>query len=280
MRVFRDDGQNRAVVANSDEVLADIALPANSKVNNVWLEAHILGPEDQSGVMLYMYAMSAYVIPVLDPDTPVDIRDYWDRVVPKSADIATSVFDMDTGANDAGGDYEIGEIDFQELFDLNVLDPKQMFRRIKRISVASNATGYVAGTPDSFRPVDFFKTQIKRGKSVNQPSMGMVGLSSPDLTDTTNANRTTPSETDWIKLQYIDTTFQQMLDYLVGLTSEGTGTSPYDEAAALIAEYVAPDYYEATGGRFAPVTWDAFLFATWDVSIRGKLEVRTLSSGD
>ncbi len=279
MRVFRDTGNFNAVGANADTVVADCPLPAGSRMNNAWLEMHILGPEDSSARNLHVYALSGYVIPVLDPDTPSSVHDLWDEIVPKAADIGSNVFDMDTATPDTGADYEIGEMDFQEMFKLGVANIRQFYKRVHRISAARAATGYTVAAPDTYLPADFVKSRISKGIKVNQPSVAMMGVSSPDLTDTTTVVPTTYSETNWIKLQYIDQTVEQMLDYLIGLTSEGTGTSPYDEAATLVAEYVAPDYYEQSAGRFLPVTWEVFTFMTFDVTIPGRLELRVLTSG-
>ncbi len=284
MRIFRDTGSAVSISANTDELIGSTNLPNNSSLNNLWMESHIFGPDESSVNGQYMYAITGYMLPVLDPDTPINHRDLWDAIIPKSQEVGSNIFDMDTGAGVSAPDFEIGEIDFESMFDLGVGDPRRFFKRVKRISAAQNATGYTQkdSAADTFKPTDLLKTKIGKRVKVHEPSVAAIGFSSPEMADTTTVHDATLSEANWIKLQYINQTFDQMLDYLIGLTSEGTGTTPYDEAAALIADYVAPDFYEVAGlaGAWSGVTWQAYTTMTWDISIEGRLNVNTISAGD
>ncbi len=279
MRLFGERGSQVTVAPNTDRVVADYPIPNNGKLNNVWIEQHVIGPDETPSERLLIYSCSGYVMPVLDPDSAVSVDTHWDQMVPKDVEVGADVIDFDTGAGVAAPDYEIGEIDFAEVFDVGTQGLRKIFNRVKRISIATNPTGYtqVDASADLYKPTDYWKTQIKRNISVHEPSMALIGFGSPELVDTTATAPNTPSKTDWFQIQYLEQTVENMLMFVGGITASGT-QEPYTEAATLIADLLKRDYLEEVGASFAPVSFIVFTFSTFDISVPGRMSLNTVSA--
>ncbi len=279
MRLFGERGSQVTVGSNSDRVVSDYPIPSGGKLNNIWIEQHVIGPDETDTADMQIYACTGYVLPVLDPDTPDSIDDLWDLQIPKDVEMGNDVIDIDTAGPDTSPDYEVGEIDFTEVFEFQS-NISKIFNRVKRISVATNPMGYVQkdAAADLFKPTDFWKSHIKKNVRVNQPSMALIGFSSPWLGDTTATVPNSPSEKDWFMLQYLEQTVENMLMYVGGITTASGTQEPYFEASTLIADLLKRDYYEETGGSFNPVTFSVFTFTTFDITVPGRMALGTLAA--
>lgn len=279
MRIFGRRGSFNRVTAGTDQVVAEYPLPSGGKLNNVDLEVHVIGIEETSIRTLNAYGLTGFVVPVVDPDAATSVQTIWDTLIPKDLDAGSGVFDLDTLAVDTTPEYELGELDLSAVFELVGLKPREIFRRRKRISVASNSTGFEnqAAATDDFTPVDFFTTKVRGNVSVQRPSMVLFGVSSPDMTQTTATVPTAPSETQWMLLQYLEQAVENMLMFVAGLIETGAET-PYEESSAFVAQLLEATLFEEVATGFNPQSWDVFTFATFDISVPGRMQLGTISS--
>ncbi len=280
MRLFGERGSQVIVLANTDRVVADYPIPTGGKLNNIWIEQHVIGPDEVDTAHLVIYAVSGYVMPVLDPDTPDSVDDIWNLQVPKDVEVGNDVIDLDTGTNVATPDYEIGEIDFTEVFEMGASSLKKIFNRVKRVSVASNPMGYtqVDAASDLYKPSDIWKTQIKKNISVQSPSMALIGFSSPEMVDTTTTVPNSPSEQDWFQIQYLEQTVENMLMHVGGITTAAGTQEPFSEAATLVANLLKRDYFEETAGNLPAISWNVFTFTTFDITVPGRMSLGTIAA--
>lgn len=265
--------------AGTDRVIAEYPLPVGGKLNGVHLECHVLGLEESLATHMFMYGISGFVVPLPDPDAAINVDTLWDNLIPKDLDAGSGVFDIDTGALDATPEFEIGELDLTAIFDIQGLAPREIFRRRKRITLASNPSGFqqIASSADLLVPLDFFATQIKKAVRVSSPSMVLFGFSSPDLTQTTATVRTAPLESQWFQYQFLEMTIEQMLMFVGGLVESGAET-PYEEASAFIADLIEATVFEQSAGFYDAITWNCYTTATFDVSVPGRMNLGVLTS--
>lgn len=265
-----------AGVAGADAVIAGFPLPAGGRLNQVNLEFHIIHGRTLISRALF-YGITGFVVPVLDPDSAVTYDVLWDRLIPKDIGLASGVFDIDTTAIDASAEYEVGEVDWSQVFDLTSLAPVEIFRRRKMLTYATNPSGFDL-TLEDYAPTDFFKTVINRRVSVKTPSIVMFGLSVPDVAEAAGGGIwSTLSENEWSQMQFLEMTLEESFKYLMGLIEAGAET-PFIEAATLVEELLEGSIVEASAGRFTSTASNCFTRATFNVSVPGQLGKKTLTS--
>lgn len=260
-------------------MIASYPLPQDGVLNNVWLSVHVIGPESTPYNQAVIYGVSGFVVPVPDPDSGMLVDLLWDNLVPKDVLESQGAFDLDTGAADTTPEFEIGIPDISAIFDLQAMEPKEIFRRRKLITVASNPSGYLSvdSATDLFTPLDHFTTQVRKNVRVGMPSMVMFGFSSPGTTNTTAVEAVIPSEKEWMLLQFLEVALENAFQYVAGLVETGAET-PYEESSQFIAHLVEALVFEGTAGAWAPVSFRVFVEATFDISVPGILDINTLSS--
>ena len=273
--IGRRNGQEN-IGPGLDRVVAAYPLPIGGTLNSVHLQMDLMAAagEALSVSKMVIYGVSAYVVPVADPDANLSFDGAWDSLVPKDEQHGQEL-DLDTVGSDTTAEFELGEIDLANLFDMVGLAPRQIFRRRKFLSVAQGT--FIGGTAvDTWFAADYFATQIKRPVRVSMPSYILVGVSSPDLTRT-GAIWTGPNEDEWAMLQYLDLFIEQMFMASLGLIEAGAET-PYEEAETFISELLEDTVYEATADAFHPTTWTAFCKSTFDITVPGRPQLKVLSS--
>lgn len=268
----------RSIVAGTDRVCASYPLPPGGALNSAHIQCHILGPEETPATDLAAYGLSGFILPMLDVDSAINVDTMWDNLVPKDQDAGSGSYDLDTAAIDATPEFEMGELDLEALFKVNPMAPREIFRRRKYISAASNATGYAAGTPDTFRPLDFLTTQVRKGGMVSSPSMVLFALSSPSLDQVSATVPTAPSEVEWMLYQMLEHAVENMLMFVAGLIVEGSASLPYDESAVFVANLLENDVFNDTGGVWQAGTFTIFQLTTFDVVIPGTISTGVLTS--
>ncbi len=270
----------RAVTPGTDFTLSSYPLGAGCTLNNVHVEGHFMATQESDAADAVFYGLSGFIVPVTDPDSGVNVDVLWDNLIPKDLDQGAGLFDLDTGAADTTPEFEIGELDLSAIFDLVSLAPKEIFRRRKMVTAASNPTGYnvVSAGPDTWSPMDYFTSQVR--KRFRSPTMSMIlfGVSSPDTSQTTTTIPLIPTEPQWMMLRMLDRVLEDMLYFVAGLAVESTSTTPFDEASAFIANLVENDVFEGTGGSYVATTWNCFVNTTYDVTVPGKIAITSLSS--
>ena len=126
-------------------------------------------------------------------------------------------------------------------------------------------------------PTDYFKTHIKGGPRVNQPSAVLFGLSSPAMSESTSGSNI-PVEKEWLVLQFIDMFLEDMFKWNIGL---GTLTSgfPYEAGSDYIAKFLENAMWEPSGeANLWNATWNCNSKITFDVTIPGMNRVKVVSS--
>jgi len=265
------------VAAGTDKVMAGFPLPAGGTLNQVYLTAHIIGPEQTPYQNAVHYGVTGFVLPVRDPDNSETYDVMWDTQVPKDLALTQGGFDLDVGAADATPEFELGLPDYGGIFNVTSLAPKEIFRRRKMITVASGGPyEAVSSASDVYTPIDRIQTKVKQKVAVNTPSMVLFGFSSPDTLETTAVVLDIPEESEWALLQYMEVTLENAYMYLLGLVEAGAET-PYVESSTFIAELLE-HMYEENAGYFKPVSWVVYCQATFDISVPGRINFGTLTS--
>lgn len=269
-----------SVVAGEDLVICGAPIPPGGKLNNVWLDIHIIGPEATSILQAVLYGIGGYVMPLPDGDAATNFDVLWDNLVPKDVDEGAGVLDLDTTATDTTPEFEIGEIDWNAVFEMTALQPVEIFKRRKMITLATTSVGYnqVSGAlNDLYTPVDHVNTHLKRSVKVGSPSLVLFGFSSPDTLQSVATQFTAPTEQQWVMLTYMEMALEDAFKQLIGLVETGAET-PYEEMSAFIAAILEPSIFEQDGGSFVGVTYNVFTRAVFDVSVPGRMLHSTLSS--
>lgn len=270
---------HRVIAPDTDEVMVGAPIPAGGTLNNIWLNMKLIGPEETGIFTANLYGAAGFVIPLVDPDTDQTFQQIWDRMVPKDVLQAQGSFDIDTTAEDTTPEFEPGLVDWSGVFDLTVLDPVEIFRRRKIITLPDVPIGFqqIAAGADLFVPTDRFSTQIKRQVRVNTPSVALIAVSSPQTTSTTTNEPNPPTEGQWSLLMNLDRVLEDMVYFQTGLVEAGAET-PYDVASVFLEELLEEAYFEETAGRINPITWEVHCWATFDITIPGRRQVRMLTS--
>lgn len=279
MRIFGRRFTQHDIEAGSDQVIHGFPLPAGGRLNNVFMEEHIIGPEGQSILGALAYGVTGFVVPVPDPDDGSNYDTLWDNLIPKDVAAASGAFDLDTEALDTTSEVEFGLPDLSGLFEVASLAPHEIFRRRKFLSLATSSIGYttVDAGADLFTPTDYFRSKVAKGVSVRSPSVVLFGFSSPAFDVSQASPETIPTEPQWILLQYMEQALEQMFIDLIGLTETGA-ESPYEESTAFIADLLEAAIMEDNSGAFTAVTWRVFSNATYDISVPGRVTLGTISS--
>ncbi len=93
MRLFGRRIGARTLAVGSDEILCGFLIPGGTTINNAWITGSYVGAP-QITISANFYAVSAYILPVLDPDTVLSYETLWDELVPKDLDVAAGAFEQ------------------------------------------------------------------------------------------------------------------------------------------------------------------------------------------
>lgn len=276
MRVYPNQISERAIAAGDDEVIAAVAIPGGSVLKNVWLDVSVVAATTIEVVDACMYGISAYILPVLDPDSTPAVNVMWDNQIPKDDALGSDVIDMDTGTADDDPEFEPGDPSIEELFNVSSR-PERIFERVELITFGKQSAGFEAGTPDEYRPRDAFKARIRRNYRVAMPSMLLVGLSAPFTTGTAATSFVPATNQAWMQLKFLADTAKDAWKQAVGLTEAGAET-PYEEAATLIDAFLE-GFWETTVGAFAGMAYRTFVKMRAEIDVEGEMSVASLSAG-
>ncbi len=279
MRLFGRRFTQRIIAPGSDEVVLAYPIPGGGTLNNVHMDVHVLGAEGVVITAMVAYGLSGFVVPLLDPDAVVTVDSLWDTLIPKDVALSAGAFDLDTAAADATPEYELGLPDLQGLFEMTSHAPMEIFRRRRLITLASSSIGYTtvdAGT-DTFTPAEQFSLTVKRNVRVKTPSMALFGFSSPLADINVAVQENTPTEVQWMMLRYLEQTLENAFMSLVGLTEAGAET-PYEESMAFVAQLLESNFLESGITAFVEQSWRVIAKATFDITVPGRVAIKTISS--
>lgn len=260
-------------------MVSNYPVPPGGKLNNVWLETHVIGAEGVIFTHGVMYGMSGFMVPLGDADLADSVEDLWDLNVPKDINLAAGVWDMDEATADATPEFEIGTPDPHALLDMNPGEVMEIFNRRRLLTLAKG--GYfkdVLAAADEVITTDFFRTHLKRTIRVNEPTMVLFGVSSPDLLQTTTVVPVAPTEIQWVLLRFLEVALENAFMSIIGLTEAGA-ESPYEESMAFIASLIEETVFEETAASYQSQSWRVFCHATFDITVPGTVEVGVVSGG-
>lgn len=277
LRMFARRLSQHLIANGTDRVTVGINLPSASVVHDIAVEMHVIGEGQFDHDLASMYSVGVWVIPITDPDAVVTHDTLLNQFVPKDSD--SDVIDLDTVATDGAPFFEPGEPNLANLLDVGV-QPRQLYRREKLMSVVSNAA---LRFPDSqtpfgnlYTPGDFFKIRLRRAVRVSQPSVILIGFASPAMDDNTTTVEAAPLEAEWPRMKYMRETLKQAMVTMFGLQETG-GDQLYDTAITLLKKWLLPDFFEETASDLAATTYNVFTRAMFDFSVVGEVDVKSVS---
>lgn len=267
MRTFPRRYSGRAVAANSDKALWGFPIPPGGTLNKLNFDTHVIGPEGSDIADGFMYGMSVWHVAIDDLDDTNSYDSLWNIKVPKDEAETEGGFNLDE-VSDTQPEFAAGaELDWNSVFEIDEAAGKEIFRRRVLMTIASSFTGFVAGTPDTFLPVDRFRGRINSRSRMRGASVVMAGFSSPEMATTqTAAQDLVPTEKQWVQLKFLDLTLRQALISAIGLIASGT-QEPYSEALAWIARYLEPAILSEAGSIFQSALFNVFSKASADITI-------------
>lgn len=269
MRIYPRRYSHRLVAANSDLSLWGFPIPPKGTLNRLNFDTHLIGTEEISIVRGVMYGVGVWIIPIRDLESTLTLDVLWDNIVPKDEAETEGGFDLNEAADTQPEFAAGGELDWNSIFEISEGAPKEIYRRRKLVSVASNSTGYnhVDAGIDTWTPTDHFKGRMQQRHRVVGASMVVCGISSPIFDQTRAAAAdVVPTEKQWLQLKFLDMTLNQALISAIGLIASGT-QEPYSEALAWIAALLEPDILEDTGASFQDTIWNVLTVASADITV-------------
>jgi hypothetical protein len=272
-------------VRNTDEVLAWLPLPDGARVNNLWLESHIMSlrvAEDLAQV----YGMSGQIARKIDPDDASRTYDEeWDLAISKDLDMSSgatslhSSLDLDISTTQvSAAEQAPGLMDVEGLFGKDLQGTQEFFNRMKMLTTVNGGRNFNSGD-NTVRLTDLVHTRVNFGRKYKVDGMhtAMVGFSNPWVTHTTNAIPYTPTEHEWLIMSYIDGFIDEMQAYAIGMVPS-TSEDPYQEVSVFIADLLAGNPLEDNGGAWTDGDFRVFTKATWDVSLLDRRKISVLSA--
>lgn len=263
----------RDVANGTDQVVLAWPLPGQCTLHNVWFEASIISPAGINPVARGFYGMDMFVLPLLDPDLHQDIDVIWDTQVPKmDQDMSYDLSDV----ADAAPAWEPGEILSEQITQIQLSRPENIFRRRKMVSI-HNASVIVNNV---WYASDGFTTQVQRNIFASMESAILLGLSSPQLNQDTADLELLPSAAtaEWAMLRYLVPVLEDMMVHILGLGTPGSGTVPYDDAENFIEDIVSDFNDVDDAASFAITSWDILAFGTAQINVPGDMPKITISS--
>ncbi len=276
-RIFPKRGWNGLTVLGKDIVISAWAVPGDSTINNIWLNCHTVGLA-QNIFEPMLFGIDGYILPLEDPDSIPTPDQLWDRMVPKESTTGTYDIDTATGQGDVSA-FELDDLNYSELLDgLGEVWQSHFLEYRKQVTFASSPTGYDHAA-QTYSPTHVYSKHVKANMHVRVPSWVLIGYSTPDTASATRTAWSAPSnEEGWYFLKYIEEAMRYAIPALLGLTSEGTGTHPFDEALTGLEDFLV-QVIEDTAGRWDNITARLTVQSRMDVTVPGEIEVQNQISG-
>lgn len=282
MRVFPKIVSEVLIGPASDKIIGAFFVPPGCSWNGFWMEHSMHVEVPQKTGFAFMYGVDAYLIPIDDPDTDINLDTLWDESVPKDTAVGTSVLDMDTAGADATPRFELGEINPSDLIGLSTVPEELMSPRRQLVTFPKMPVGFHMDplspfTDRYFIPTDFYKTRSRTRKHTEVASVVLIAVSCPDYAGTDNYWTALQSTGEWLMLKYLGETLRDSWTYLSGLVSAGTQESA-SEASTLLERFMEK-FYEQEGTAFggaSPPSWTSYAKITGDISLTGYYEPITL----
>ncbi len=278
LRVRRPFGLS-AIASGSDSVLAGVWVPSGSIIARVRGNVKVSGSTALTLSQAAAVGLEGWVLPVEDPDSVGTMNSLWDTHVPK--DTVVNLLDLDTGAADASPFYEPGNITWEFLYDLGV-HAQRIFHRHHIVSpLDAMFMRQDVETPfiEHYFPGFVERVDVSQQFRVQEPSLVVFALAVPD---TANTSSTAPVagllERDWGRIKYIDHVLEMAMMDLLGITEAGAET-PWEEASALLKDYLDALLFETNSGTFVGIGWMAVGELVFDIVVPGRMPAKVLTGG-
>lgn len=267
----------REVTAGTDKVLFGISLPSDTKIGNIRARIALHGSAVRLFTQAIAYGVEGWILPVLDPDTPVTLDVLWDQLVPKDTDSET--LDLDTGATDATPFFEPGEADWSQMLDVG-LRPQRVYQRLRMRSMGSgDAWNLSSSDVPQWIPRDTFEINISKPMRVKQPSALVFAMASPAMDDDITTQESVLAESEWGQIKYATELVERAQLDLLGIGVPGSVTM-WDLATKLLQKHLEPDMVEeSTAITFVSATYLVLVDALIDHSVVGSLETQAITTG-
>ena len=285
MRVISKQWTERTIARNEDEVLAWLPLPDGARVNNLWLESHIIS-DRKAQHQGFVYGMSGQIARKIDPDDASRTYDEeWDLAISKDLDMITSASAMHSSMDLDISTAEVttpeqgpGLMDVEGLFGKDLQGTQEFFDRTKLLTTVNAGRNFNSGD-DTVIMTDLVHSRIRFGNKYKVDGMhtAMVGFSNPYMTNTVSAVPYTPTEHEWLILSYIDGFIDEMQAYAIGMVPS-TSEDPYQEVSVFIADLLGAKPHEDVGGRWGDTNYVVYTKAAWDVTLLDRRKITVLSS--
>ena len=269
----------RPITAGSDGVLFGIWLPPGSGVHRVSGTCGVEADNILVAQQMCLGSVEGWVFNVDDLDNLATMDTEFDIHVPK--DNGVQDLDLDAATADPKPFYEPGEIAWEFLFPIG-RQPERVFQK-RWMSYMGHNNAMVNQDPETPFGFQFIAGTTfglnARGFRVDDPSLLVFGLASPDTLQTSSTKAIEAiAERDWGRLRYIDHILEQAMVSLLGITESGAET-PWDEAVLLLEEVLDPPVFETGAGNIVPVTWRCYGEAIIDFSVEGAMPKTMLTTG-
>lgn len=267
-----------AIAANTDQVLAAFPMPPGSSLVNVKGSIDF-GPTARiAQEAVIASGITAFVLPVADPDAASPVDTIWDQQVPKDEAEADDVIDLDTGTIDPTPDWEPGVPDLVSIIGLD--QAPEWFSRASWMSINTHPVHIHLDTTIFYLPGDSISVDAQPRIYTAMYAMAMIAFSSPITTVTTNVQRSAPTKQQWGMLMYLETAVENMMQSLFSFPEAGQ-EQLYEDMSTFLASLTEPAVEEeaARGNNFTPVTYNVNMRMTAQIVMPEKGAPSNLSSG-
>lgn len=283
MRIIRRTIAGRDVAVGSDEPVAWTPLAEGSTLVSVVGTLHVIGPEAIPINLFNAYGVSAYVMPVIEPEATAVAKSVWDTMVPKAQELTTVAasegIDYDWDTADAGPAIEPGELNPSALLGIGDDVTKEIMPpRLEFVTWAnSRQGGWVAGSPDVFNPSDLKTFRATRRLTADRPSMAMIAVSSPSMTDVAVAMNAfgISGAAPWGMMENLREVIKFAMMQQLGMTEAGA-ESPFSDMALFIQTLIAPDMSDESSTLFNSNIWRVMCEVIWTIDLPGSSIPNTL----
>lgn len=282
-RIIMERLGHRSIDQGTDEALVGFPVPSECTLEMVRFGSTIVREGSIDVEKVSAYGAHWFFLPLLDPDAGDSLDTIWDELVPKSQ----PSIDMDLG-DSAFTDavWEPGQEVRGALFDMTVSVPELMYKREKYLTFADVSTGYTAGTPDKFVPVDRFHGSINKRYRARSSAVAIFGVGSPDFVEQVTQTKIFATQTGvaersfWAMTKYIDHVVEAMMWDVIGMGAEGASgaTLPFEDATIFLQGLLS-DFGVVDTTRFAGATYSTTVQAKAIINVPGDISVQTLKAG-
>lgn len=279
MRLFRHEYTAGVGSSNADRPMAALPLAPDMRLNNFRSDTSVLSSSaaiafNQSSAY---GAIGAFLLDV-DPDTAVAIQLLVDQQMEK-ASLAVSV-DLDEGTTITAPVYQPGEFDMEGLYSIGAAPPR-FFEREMMLTLAKaqgKGLNWAADTTADWIAMDHYMASSKRRFSADVHTVATYILSLPDwgsVTHSADAGNT-PSEQEWLFLQFLDDLIDKAFIDAIGAIESGA-ESPYEDINDFLAPHLEVARENTAGPTFVVDSYFFIAHTTWDFTSKGKVSGGTRS---